>query len=75
MSNQKTTGKTVQTRAAHAAIANRLDTEAIANEVETWDFIQKFFPDAITAIAEYAYSKTLSVFLERICLRGLTDTC
>lgn len=55
MSNQKTTGKTVHTRAARAVIANRLDTEAIANEGETWDFVQMYFPDAITAIAEYAY--------------------
>lgn len=55
MSKQKTTGKTAQTRAAHAATATRLDTEAIASERETWDFVQKFFPDAITAIAEYAY--------------------
>ena len=55
MSKQKTTGKTVQTRTARAATANRLDTEAISNEGEAWDFVQKFFPDAITAIAEYAY--------------------
>lgn len=55
MSKKKTTGKTVHTRVARAATANRLDTEAIANEGKNWDFVQNFFPDAITAIAEYSY--------------------
>ena len=61
MSNQKTAGKTAQTRAARAATADSLNAEAIANEGETWDFVQKFFPDAITAIAEYAYMYDLCV--------------
>lgn len=63
MSKTKTAGKTATAMGSRAPRTTdaRLAYEAVAEEQDTWEFLEKFFPDAVKALHEYAFMYDLCV--------------